>query len=239
MLRISDARNFGRTLTGLLLIAAPVLILLGGIVQPDADSSNKVTELSKIAAHKGAYLTGALLFFLGGVLLIGGAIGLIHMFRGRRVTLGQVAGALLALGGTAMVGFYAFTSVEYEAATQAGLDRAQMALLVDKAQNAASGAPILVLFALGVVIGFIVLGVAAWRTRVVPRWMAALTVIAGPVVFASNGKAGGIVSSAVVLVVLGSLGLAALRMSDEEWGSTTLESTATDVPRTPVAEATA
>jgi uncharacterized protein DUF4386 len=237
MLRLSDSRNFGRTLTGLLLIAAPVLLLLGDIVQPATDSGNKATELSRVAAHKSAYIIGGLLFFLGGVLLIGAAIGLIHMFRGRRVTLGQVAGALMVLAGAATVGFYAFTTVEYEMVNQPGLDRAQMAQLLDKAQSAASGIPVIVLFALGVVVGLVILGIAGWRTGIVPRWVAALTVIAGPLVFATSDKVGGIVSSVVVLVVLGSLGLVALRMSDEEWASSVPERRESDAPRAPIAEA--
>jgi hypothetical protein len=51
MLRLSDGRNFGRTLTGLCLIAAPVLLLIAAIVSPDVDDDNKAKELANIAAH--------------------------------------------------------------------------------------------------------------------------------------------------------------------------------------------
>jgi hypothetical protein len=205
-----DSRALGRTLTGLLLIAAPTLFLLGAIVTPDSDRDNKVTELTRIAAHKSTYLLGGLLFLLGGVALIGAGVGLTHLFAGHR--LGQVAGVLFTLGGAATVGFYAFTTVEYEMVNQSGLDRAQMARLVDKASNAGSGLPIVVVFLLGVVIGAIVLAIAVWRSRLAPRWVALVLAVSGPLSFAANGKAFGIVSTVVVLMGFGSLGLHTLRM---------------------------
>ena len=53
MLKFSDARNFGRTFTGLALIAGPLVFLIAQIVSPDVDNDNKLTELNDIAAHKG------------------------------------------------------------------------------------------------------------------------------------------------------------------------------------------
>ncbi len=206
----TDARGLGRTLTGIMLVAAPALFLLATVVSPDTDSSNKRIELARIAAHKSAYLAGALLFFLGGLALIGAGIGLTHLFAGQR--LGQAAGVMLSFGGAASVAFYAFTTVEYEMVNQPGLDRAQMARLVDKASNAASGLPIFVLFIAGLVLGMLVLAVAAWRSRIVPRWAALVIAVSGPLAFVSNGKALGIVSTAVVLVGLGSIGVELLLM---------------------------
>ena len=127
MLRFSDARNFGRTLTGLALIVGPVLMLIGSVVSPDTSNDNKLKELNKVAAHKSAYLVGSLLFLLGTLVLLAASVGIIHLFRNRRVTLGQVAGSLLLLGTAATTAFYAFSIVEYEMVNQTGLDRAQMA----------------------------------------------------------------------------------------------------------------
>jgi cytochrome b561 len=93
LLKFSDARNFGRTVTGLLLISAPALLVIGSIVAPDTDHKNKLRELSAIAAHKGTYVVSGVIFLLGTLLMVFAGAGLIRMFRGRRgVTLGQVAG---------------------------------------------------------------------------------------------------------------------------------------------------
>ena len=112
MLRFSDARNFGRTLTGLALIVGPVLMLVSGIIGPDTDNDNKLKELNSVAAHKSAYIWSSVLFLLGALVLLAASVGIIHLFRGRRVTLGQIAGSLLLLGSAATTAFYAFTIVE-------------------------------------------------------------------------------------------------------------------------------
>ena len=217
MLKLSDARNFGRTLTGLALIVGPVLYLLGQIVSPDIDDDNKVKELANVAAHKGSYLTGALLFFVGALVTIGSMIGVIHLFRSRRVSLGQVAATLVLFGNTAIVGFYAFSTVEYEMVNQSGLNRAEMAKLLDKADGSSSGTPFFILFLVGIVLGLLLLAFATWRRRVAPIWVPLAIVLTAVVGFVGNSKALGIVSFALLLVGFGGLALAVLRMSDEEW----------------------
>jgi hypothetical protein len=217
MLRLSDARNFGRTLTGLLLIAGPLVMLVAQIFAPDIDDDDKVKELAGIAAHTTAYVASGLAFLLGSLCLLGGAIGVIHLFRGRRVGLGQIAGGMLVLGACAPVAFYTYGIIEYEMATLSGLDRAQMALLLHKADATAVQLPVFLLFVVGLVLGLILLGIAAWRRRIVPRWAAVTLLISGPLAFASNGQVLSIVSFAVLTTGLGSLGWAALQMTDAEW----------------------
>jgi hypothetical protein len=217
LLKFSDGRNFGRTLVGLCLIVAPALFLIASVVGPDADDENKTKELAQVAAHKSAYIISGIIFLVGSLLLLGACVGIIHVFRGRRVGLGQVAGGLLLVGSAVTFAFYGFTSIEYEMVNQSGLDRAQMAKLLDKTNDAASGAPLFLMFIVGVVLGLILLGVAAWRRRIVPRWAAVVIAISGPVTFFSEGKTVEIIAFAILLVGFVPLGLALLRMSDEEW----------------------
>ena len=217
MLKFSDARNFGRTFTGLALIAGPLVFLIAQIVSPDVDNDNKLTELNDIAAHKGTYLFGGILFLLGGAILLGASIGLIHLFRDRRVTLGQVAAVLLALGSAATFAFYTFVVVEYEMVNQPGLDRAQMAKFLHESNEAASGLPIFILFIVGIVIGLILLAIAAWRRRVVPPRAALVILVGGVIAFFSQSKALGIVDFVILLVGLGWLGTAVLSTSDDQW----------------------
>jgi hypothetical protein len=217
MLRFSDARNFGRTFTGLLLIAGPLLMLLSQIAAPDIDNDDKTKELASLAAHKSAFAATAIVFLIAGLCILGGAIGLIHLFRGRGVGLGQVGASLLVLGATATIGWYTFMALEYEMAAQSGLDRAQMALFLHKVDSVSMEIPLIVMSLAGLVVGLVLLGIAAWRRGVVPRWAAAIIVVAGPLNFFSEGKALEIVAFAFLLAGLGSLGWAALQMSDEEW----------------------
>jgi hypothetical protein len=234
LLKFSDARNFARTSTGLLLIAGPAVLLIGSIVSPDTDHKNKAQELAAIAAHKGTYLLGGLLFLLATTLMVFAGFGLVRMFRGPRgVTLGQVAGVLLSLGATVGAGWYALGVAEYEMVNHNGLNRAALATFLHKADNTSAMLPLILMFLAGIVIGVLLLGVAAIRTRIVPVWAAIVILVAGPLGFFGNGKAGGIASAVVLLVGLGALGLRALRMTDEEWDQPLERKAAPAAPEVP------
>jgi len=127
MLRFSDARNFGRTLTGLALIAGPLIMLVGGIISPNTDNDNKLKELNSVAAHKSAYIIGSALFLLSTIILLAASVGIIHLFRGRRVTLGQIAGSLLLVGTATTFAFYAFSVVADEMDNQLRLNSIELA----------------------------------------------------------------------------------------------------------------
>ena len=68
--KASDARNFSRTLTGLLLFVTPAVLLISTVIQPNTDHKNKVQKLNAVAAHKGMYLFSGVLFMIGGLLII-------------------------------------------------------------------------------------------------------------------------------------------------------------------------
>jgi hypothetical protein len=215
VLRLSDARNFGRTLTGLALIAGPLFLLIAQVLVP-GEETDGAARLARIAENKAVYAVSAVLFLLGSLFLLAASVGLIRLFRASRVTLGQLAGALLLIGSAATVAFYTFGAVEYQMATQADINRAEAAKLLD-GQEPALAIPILVLFVLGIVLGLILLAVAAWRTGILPLPGAAILAAAGILDFFAEGGVIGIVAFAVTLIGLGWLGLVVLRISDEEW----------------------
>lgn len=229
MLRFSDARNFGRTATGLLLFAGPALLIAANLVGPKTDYGNSVNdhlkELANVQAHKGAYLASGLMWMAATLFLLFAGFGLVKYFKGPRgITLGQVAGVLLSLGATVGMGWYALGAVEYEmvqhrseAILNSGAARLVYANLFHATNDAGTFAPFIILFLIGVVLGQILLGVAAIRTRVVPIWAGVLLLLSGPATFFSEGKAAGTVAGLITLAALGSLGWKAFQMSDEEW----------------------
>jgi hypothetical protein len=221
VLRFSDARNFGRTLTGLLLFAGPGLFLIATVIQPKTDYDNKLRELNAIAAHKGMYLFSGILFLIGGLLFVAVGPGLMRLFRGPRgVTAGQVGGALLMIGGTITAGWYALGAVEYEMVNQTGLDRQALATFLHKTNSGPSSIlPLVIVFMVGIVIGSILLAVANWRTRVAPAWASVAIVVGGILAAVGNSDLITIISSAVLLVGFGAIGVSVLSMSDEEWDS--------------------
>jgi Domain of unknown function (DUF4386) len=221
MLRFSDGRNFARTFTGLALIVGPILLLVGEVLGPNTDHGSSVSDnlknLASVEAHKGRFLTGAILMMLGGLVTASGAVGLIHYLRGRKVTLGQVAAALVAMGAAVSVSFYIFAVVSYEMVSHGNLDRSQMATLLHDLNQPGSGAPLFFLFLIGVVIGLILLGIACWRRRTVPIWASVAVIAAGVLAFFGESRGVSIADFAVLTIGLGTLGWAVLSSSDESW----------------------
>src|SRR3712207_843299 len=97
MLRLSDSRNFSRTLAALGLIAGPLLFFLGSAIDPAWEDDN-AKYLAEVADGKGAYITAGVLWTLGALLFVAGTLGLMRLLRGRRVTLGHLAAGLLTVG---------------------------------------------------------------------------------------------------------------------------------------------
>jgi hypothetical protein len=123
------------------------------------------------------------------------------------------------LGSAVTFGWYALGAMEYEMVNQKGVNRVAMAQFLHKTDNASSLLPLIIAFLIGTMIGLILLGIAAWRTGVVPKWTAILLILSGPFSFFANGAAASIVQNVVLLIVLGLLGWRVLSMSDEEWDS--------------------
>lgn len=157
------------------------------------------------------------LFLVGALILLAASIGLLHAFRGQGVTFGQLASSLLVIGTAASVGFYGLGAIEYQMATSAGSNRTSLAAFVDQSEEGATFLPIFILFILGIVLGLILLGIAAWRRGIVPVWGGLLIVVAGVLAFVSEGGVLSIVSFVFLLAGLGWLGVSLLRMSDDEW----------------------
>lgn len=226
----TDSHNRAKTALGICLIVGPLMLLVSALISPDTDRSNKLKELAAIAAHKSTYVLGGVLFMVGSLVLLGAAIGLIRLFRGSK--LGQTAGWLLAIGSTVPVGWYALGFAEYQMATLKGVDRVAMANLLHKADSAAGLAPLIVMFVVGIVVGSILLAIAARRQRIVPLWVSIAIGVSGILGFVSNNnQALSIVDFAVLLVGLGMLGWTVIKMSDADWD------TAGERPLPPAGEA--
>jgi hypothetical protein len=77
MFGISDAHHFRKMVAGFCMVFAPLCMLVGFIVDPDAEY---------------AFL------FAGAVLMVPAALGLMHMLREREVAMGHVGGGLSLIG---------------------------------------------------------------------------------------------------------------------------------------------
>src|SRR3954468_15362118 len=74
---ISDAHHFRKMVAGFCMVFAPLCMLVGFVVDPDASY---------------AFL------FVGAILMVPAALGLMHMLREREVAMGHVGGGLSLIG---------------------------------------------------------------------------------------------------------------------------------------------
>jgi hypothetical protein len=216
MLKLSDSRNFGRTLAGIALIAAPLLFLLGSAIDP-AWAEDTDEYLSEVAADKGLYLLAGILNLIGALLLIPGLFGVIHLLRRRRVTVGQIGAALVMIGAVAIASTYVISVIEI-VGTGDEFDRGQVVSLLDDAEESGEAAPLLVMFLLGLVLGSILLAIGLWRQKAVPVWVPIVLVLSSVAGFvAGDDQASSLISSAILAVALIAIGLRILAVSDDDW----------------------
>jgi hypothetical protein len=83
MFGISDAHHFRKMVAGFCMVFAPLCMLVGFIVDPDASYA---------------------FMFAGAVLMVPAALGLMHMLREREVAMGHVGGGLSLIGLMGTVG---------------------------------------------------------------------------------------------------------------------------------------
>jgi hypothetical protein len=119
------------------------------------------------------------------------------------------------LGLTFMIG----TDLVLWTGAQAGLGAQAVTDLVDTVHPTTNVA--VVVFVLGHVIGTVLLGIALFRSRVVPRWAAVLTAVAQPAHFVAFVILGSPMLDAAAwaanAVAFAVVAVAILRLSDDEW----------------------
>jgi len=214
---LSDARHFRRTVTGLAMIGGPLAFLAGTIVGPDTATDNEGQILSAVAGAPDRYFISVLCFFVGATLLVVAILGLMHMLRERSTALSHLGGGLAFVGMMGIVFAFGGSSLMTWQMVKGGADRGQMVALLQRFYDSDGLVAFLVLSILFSV-GLVVFAVAMWRARVVAPWSAILVAASGVLfVFAFSSITLQIVTSAVLLVGLGSIGWMLLTEADADW----------------------
>jgi hypothetical protein len=211
----SEWRHFRKTLLGVALIAAPVLMFASDVATSGIyDGNDERRYLAAIADNEGLYYAGNLLGAIGALFVVGAVVALIHLVRVRHPGFAKVAGGIALVGAITMSGVWlTFTLVELELARSS--DRAAMAAVIASSEDSAAMAPLFVTW-IGISLGLLLLAAGLWRARTVPRWMAAL--LAGSVVVLFFGEGAlSIVASVLMAGALIPIGVLVLRSSVEAW----------------------
>jgi hypothetical protein len=217
MLRLSDSRNFSRTLAAIGLIAGPVLLCISTLLDP-AWASDSAEYLSEVADDKGRYIAAGAVGTIASLLFIPGLLGVMRLFRGRSITLGQIAAGLIAVGVIGLTAGLAFNGFDVILADHS--DRAAAVQIYDDLDdNGAVLAYFLFFFFIGIVLGSILLAIALFRRRIVPIWSPILLVAAILLGFFA-GEESAVVNAISFLVLAAALAPLAMRiwaLTDDEW----------------------
>jgi hypothetical protein len=186
---------------------APLLGIVSAVASPELKSSAGA-KLAEIASHSDRWYLYALFVTASMWLFVPAVVGLTGMVSGRAPRLGLLGGGLALLGALVATGD-ATTELMYWQMGAPGADRAQMAALADRYENAVGTSLVFTVGGLALVVGLAILAVALWRLRIAPAWAAAglpVGAIVNIVGFAANSNAVVIVSNVVLLAAFGWIG---------------------------------
>jgi hypothetical protein len=182
----------------------------------DLSTTDRGSTTTVIAAQPARFLVANLLFLLTEALLLPAILAVLHLLRDRSAILGHLGaglGLLGVLGHTAFIGYSAVQAPLVQSLT----DTAQLQTVGQRAMASPFFAITLLTFLLGTYLGFILLAVGLWRSRIVAPWAALLLVLPVVTDMAAPPHISLILTNLLLLLSLGWIGLHVLRMSDAEW----------------------
>ena len=197
---VLDTANFRRTIAGMCLIIQPFLNLISVAVSPK-QSTDTSEQLAMIGAYPTRFLISSLLDLLWLLLLIPAVLGLLHLLRARGTLLGQI-GCGFALAGAVGAAAYRGLNLAQLQVTQSALDQGQVVAAF--APPNLGSVVVMLISAIGLVIGYALLAVGLWRTRAAPRGASALIVaflVVDIVGLAAGGNKGVLLVAHTLLLV--------------------------------------
>jgi hypothetical protein len=214
----ADVRPVSRWFAALVLPIGPAAIALLRYFLPYDTVDDPATITGKIVGNLDRGSLVLWLGFVGILTLVPGAYFVGRLTRRRAPWLTAIA-LLLVVPGYLALPWMASADIFIWSAGTAGLDPAEITRAAEVTHGSMDLAGFV--FVAGHVIGTILLGIAMWRSHLVPRWAAVATAISQPIhVIAAIV----VVSHTLDLVGWGlqaagfaAVGWAILRMRDEEW----------------------
>lgn len=188
-------------LVGAPLVAIAARFLATPVYQNDDDTPDHVSYLAEVAEHAVRNDVGGALTLVSAMLYAAAAIVVGTMAATRFHRVGRVGGVLAAAGAFGLAAWGAIIAFAAQAARSD--DRDAMIALLDASYTAAGTN-----FYYGVLLvgalGWVVLGVCLYRSRVVPRAAAVLTALGGAAVLATApGPALSFIVGAAVVSLIG------------------------------------
>jgi hypothetical protein len=218
-MRVSDSQHFRKTVAGVCMVLAPLMVLVAFAISPPLETS-ATKQLAAASGHVDRFYISTVAAFVGLALFLGAILGLIHMMRERGTAYGHIGGALACIGLLfTMAGFSGQLMIWLMA--KDGVT-ASDANLLHRFIHSGGVAPFMIVGYL-LAVGLVVMAVGLYSARLVDWWMAALVAV-GPVLvevaFPAHALWMAIVGASFMLVGLGSIGLMVLGETDTDWEHT-------------------
>lgn len=217
MLRLTDARDFRRTGTGVALITGSLLILGGNLVAPHG--ANERASLDALAASPVRGDLAAIMTLLGMSLIVCGAVGTMHLLRHRAVVFGNIGGLLTVVGLMA----YAVAATGYFEVKAVRAVDVDAVVRIEEVMAGAAVVTVLVLALIAAPAGLLLLLIGLWRAGQLPIWPSVALFLGLAALQFGGGATVTAISSLLIVAALGSTGIAVLRMSDDSWDQVSTE----------------
>jgi hypothetical protein len=206
---IPKAPGYLRLLKVVLAVAiagGPLGYLVGGVLSPSIHDSGHSSIVASATANPITNAVHVAAFVLASFLLPIGAVGLARLAYVRTPWLATIGGLLAVVG---WLPFSALTALDDLINVMAQLaDRGSFAELLDRFSTDAVMSTYLMVYIVGHLVAYVLLGIALRRAQGIPQWAAWSMIASSPLTiaaFALPGSPRVIGSSALILLVLGSL----------------------------------
>jgi hypothetical protein len=214
---VTKTERFRRHVAGISLIGFAAMLLAQDLVGARTPS-DAAGQYAAVAAERGGTIASSLFLLVSSIFLVPAVFGILHLIRGRGVTLAHIGGGLAILGALGHVAVMTYQLVLVEM-TRIG-DREAMVALIDRLSNSTAVGFVVFPMILAFAFGLLILSIALWRARIVQGWAAALVLVAVILdVGAPDGAPAGvsIAKQLLAFAAFAYVGLRILRMSDDEW----------------------
>jgi hypothetical protein len=220
MERLSDSHHFRKSIAGMCMIGAPLLLLVGMVIHPER-KSDVGDQLAVIADNMDAWFAAHLIVLVALVLAVPAVLGLMHMLREREVAFGHLGGGLAMVGILATTGVVAIDGfVGWQAAESPS---PEMVALFERVTETTGVVIPFFVMSLGFAVGMLFLAAGLYRARAVQSWTSAMLGVGSIVLAVGNMMSSDVLSilgSAVLLVGFVQVGRMVLVESDEDWEHT-------------------
>jgi hypothetical protein len=213
-----DTRTLWRVLLAVVAPLAGLALAVATLIAPYPIGDDGDAMLTGIAADPGAMQTALWFSTLTGLTVFAATIALAWVCRRQAPRLTAV-GAVLALAGIAAGSTLPNQELIGLVAARKNLNPATMGALNDAITSQPTVTAALLIFLPGMFFGLILLGIALWRSRVAPRWMALALIVSVPLHVVPAGPGNTVAALSWVLAAVGyaAASLALLRMSNDDF----------------------